>query len=125
MIGTDALNLVTQSTWRDFNALLRSINARHVINLAITPAFAIRKKHAYSKPRRPKAHQLQAGTVYACSNSASYDHSDDNSTANDSFCLQMKINHNQMKDQRVPKPTHLNTNLAYRLQPHHHVEIYI
>ena len=38
------------------------------------------KKHAYPKPRRPKVHQLQAGAVYMC-NSASYDHTDDNSTA--------------------------------------------
>ena len=83
------------------------------------------RKHAYSKPRRPKAHQLQAGTVYACNSGASYDHSDDDSTANDSFCLQVKINHNQMKEQRVPRPTLLITNLAYRLPPHHHRNLYL
>ena len=69
-------------------------------------------------------HQLQAGTMYAC-NSASYDHSNDDSTADDSFCLQVKIKHNQMKEQRVPRPTHLITNLAYRLQPHHHRNLYL
>ena len=52
------------------------------------------KKHAYSKLRRPKAHQLQAGAVYM-HNSASYDHLDDDSTADDSFCMQVKINHKQ------------------------------
>ena len=82
------------------------------------------KKHAYSKPRRPKAHQLQAGTVYACSN-MSHDHLDDDSTANDSFCLQVMIKHNQKKEQRVPRPTHLITNLTYRLQPHHHRNQYL
>ena len=82
------------------------------------------KKHAYSKPRRPKVHQLQSGTVYAC-NSASYDHSDDDSTANDSFCLQVKIKHNQTKEQRAPRPTHLITNLVYRLQPHHCRNLYL
>ena len=82
------------------------------------------KKHTYSKPRRPKVHQLQAGTMYTC-NSASYDHSDDDSTADDSFSLQMKIKCNQMKEQRVPRPTHLITNLAYRLQPHHHRNLYL
>ena len=82
------------------------------------------KKHTYSKPRRPKVHQLQAGTMYG-SNSASYDHSDDDSTANESFCLQVKIKCNQMKEQRVPRPTHLITNLAYRLQPHHHRNLYL
>ena len=82
------------------------------------------KKHAYSKSRRPKVHQLQAGTVYTCNN-ASYDHLDYNSTANDSFCLQVKIKHNQMKEQRVPRPIQLITNLAYRLQPHHQRNLYL
>ena len=81
------------------------------------------KKQAYSKPRRPKAHQMHTGTVYTCK-SASYDHSDDDSTTEDSFCLQMKIKCNQTKEQRVPRPTHLITNLAYRLQPHHHRNLY-
>ena len=69
-------------------------------------------------------HQLQAGTMYA-HNSVSYDHSDDNSTADDSFCLQVKIKCNQAKEQRVPKPTHLITNLVYRLKPHHHRNLYL
>ena len=56
------------------------------------------KKQAYSKLRRPKAHQLQAGTVYACENT-SYDDLDDDSTTEDSFCLQVKIKCNQTKEQ--------------------------
>ena len=51
------------------------------------------KKHAYSKPRRPKAHQLQAGAMYMHSN-MSHDHLDDDSMADDSFCLQVMIKHN-------------------------------
>ena len=77
------------------------------------------KKQAYSKLRRPKVHQLQVGTVYA-HESASYDHFHDDSTTEDSFCLQVKIKCNQTKEQRVPRPTHLITNLAYRIQLHHH-----
>ena len=69
-------------------------------------------------------HQLKAGTVYACSNT-SHDHSDDDSTADDSFCLQVMIKCNQKKEQRVPRPTHLITNLAYRLQPHHCRNLYL
>ena len=69
-------------------------------------------------------HQLQAGAMYACSN-MSHDHSDDDSTADDSFCLQVMIKHNQKKEQRVPRPTHLITNLAYTLQPHHHRNLYL
>ena len=82
------------------------------------------KKHAYSKPRRPKVHQLQAGTMYTCSN-MSHDHSDDDSTVDDLFCLQVMIKCNQKKEQRIPRPTHLITKLAYRLQPHHHRNLYL
>ena len=62
--------------------------------------------------------------MYTC-NSVLYDHSDDDSTANDSFCLQVKVKHKQMKEQKVPRPTHLITNLAYRLQPHHCRNLYL
>ena len=74
--------------------------------------------------RHNKVHQLQASTVYTCTN-MSHDHLDDDSTANDSFCLQVMIKCNQKKEQRVPRPTHLITNLAYRLQPHHHRNLYL
>ena len=57
--------------------------------------------------------------------SASYDHSDNDSTTDDSFCLQLKIKCNQTKEQIVPRPTHLITNLAYRLQCHHHRNLYL
>ena len=40
------------------------------------------KKQAYSKNRKPKAHQLQAGIGHA-QGSASYDHLDDDSTSED------------------------------------------
>ena len=60
------------------------------------------KKHAYSKPRSPKAHQLQAGTVYACNNMP-HDHLDDDNTADDSFCLQMKIKCKQTKETKGSK----------------------
>ena len=83
-----------------------------------------KKKQAPSKYRKPKAHQLKAGTGHA-QGSASYDHSDDDSTSDDSFCLQIKIKQKQAKEQRVPKATHLITNLAYRLQPHHHRNMYL
>ena len=81
-------------------------------------SMCFQKKQANFKPRRPKAHQLQAGAVYA-KGSASYDHLDEESTSEDSFCLQVKIKCSQDKEQKVPRPTHLITNLAYRLNPHH------
>ena len=76
------------------------------------------KKQASSKHRKPKAHQIQAGSKHM-HRSASYDHSDEDSTSDESFCLQLKIKWKQAKESRVPKATHLITNLAYHLQPHH------
>ena len=69
-------------------------------------------------------HQLKACTRNA-PGSASYDYSDDDSTSEDSFCLQKKIKQKQAKEQRVPKATHLITNLAYRIQPYHHRNQYV
>ena len=43
MIATDAPNVVTQSTWKDSNALPRSINAGHAINLAISQTCATKR----------------------------------------------------------------------------------
>ena len=53
-------------------------------------SMCFQKKQANFKPRRSKAHQLQAGAVYM-KGSASYEHSDEESTSEDSFCLQVKI----------------------------------
>ena len=82
------------------------------------------KKQAPSKHRKPNAHQLQAGRRHV-HGSASYDHLDDDSTSEESFCLQIKIKWKQAKENRVPKATHLITNLPYRLQPHHHRNMYL
>ena len=82
------------------------------------------KKQAYSKNRKPKVHQLKAGAGHV-QGSTSYDHLDDDSMSEDSFCLQIKIKQKQSKEQRVPKAMHLITNLAYRLQPHHHRNLYL
>ena len=89
-------------------------------------SMCFQKKQANFKPRRPKAHQLQAGAVYV-KGSASYDHLDEESTTEDSFCLHVKIKCKQDKEQRVPGPTHLITNLAYayRLKPHHTRNFYL
>ena len=61
-------------------------------------------------------HQLQAGAVYA-KDSAICGQSEEDSPSKDSFCLQVKIKHKQTNLQRIPRPTHLITNLAYRLKP--------
>ena len=41
------------------------------------------------------------------------------SSSGDSFCLQLKVQHTQTGFKKVPMPSHLITNLGYRLKPHH------
>ena len=64
------------------------------------------------------------GAVYL-KGGTSYDHSDEESTNEESFCLKVKIKHKQGKEQSVPRPTLLITNLAYRLKPHHTRNLYL
>ena len=87
-------------------------------------SLCFQKKQASSKPRRPKAHQLQAGTVYA-KESARCVHSEEDSISEDSFCLQVKIKCNQIDQQKVPRPIHLITSLAYRMKPHQTRNLYL
>ena len=85
--GTDAPNVVTQSTWRDSNALQRSINARLAINLAISQVGAT-KRNMHTPNQGDLKCTPTASRHHVCMySSASYDHSDDDSTADNSFCL--------------------------------------
>ena len=54
------------------------------------------KKQASFKPSKPKAHVLQVEAVYACDKSIC-GHSEEFSSSNESFCLQVKIQHTQTK----------------------------
>ena len=76
------------------------------------------KKQVSFKPREPKAYMLQAGAVYACDKSIC-SHSENLSSSDDSFCLQVKIQHAQADCEKIPTPSHFITNLVYRLKPHH------
>ena len=96
--------------------------ACHKFGHFTSPCF--QRKQASSKPRRPKVYQLQEGAVYA-KESTKYDHSEEDSTSEDSFCLQFKIKCMQADKQKVPRPIHLITNLAYRLKPHHSRNLYL
>ena len=51
--------------------------------------------------------------------------SDEESSIDDSFCLQEKIKDTQADNQTIPRPIHLVTNLAYRLKPHCTRNIYL
>ena len=74
------------------------------------------KKQTSFKLRKPKAHMLQVGAVYTCDKSIC-SHSED-SSRDESFCLEVKIQHTQAECKKIPTPSHLITNLAYKLKPH-------
>ena len=75
------------------------------------------------KARKAKAHQLQAGALHA-QDGALCGQSED-SSSEDSFCLQLKIQHDHGSIKNIPSPAHLITNLAYRLRPHHTRILYL
>ena len=77
-------------------------------------SLCFQKKQVSSQPRKPKTHMLQVGAVYACDKSIC-GHPEDLSSSDDSFCLQVKIQHAQADCKKIPTPSHLITNLAYRL----------
>ena len=82
----------------------------HFTNLCYT-------KPVSFKSRTHKAHQLQAGQVYMQKDSIC-SQSEDLTSSNESVCLQVKIQHAQASS-TIPTTSHLITNLAYKLMPHH------
>ena len=114
-IGVQSVEITPM--WKDFSALQRNSNVKLVTSLDISLVFVI-KRQAPFKSRRLKAHQLQTGTVYV-EGRAIGDHSECYSSSDDSFCLQIKVQCPQASLKKIPTPTHLITNLAYRLKPHH------
>ena len=67
--------------------------------------------HHKNSHKRPKAHQLHAGPLYA-QNSSNHSHSE-GSSSNESFCLQWQIQSNHAEGKQIPNPVHLIMNLAY------------
>ena len=67
------------------------------------------------------SHQIQADEIY--------DSADNYPTAvsssEDSCCLQVKIKQQQDGVQKVPRPTHLITNIAYQLKQYHNRNKYL
>ena len=113
-----------QLMWKAFSALQRSPNVKHVTSLNTLPAFVIRQSKLHSRSRKPKAHQLQSQAAVYVRESAIGSQSEDYSSSDDSFCLQIKVQCTQANLQKIPQPTHLITNLAYRLKSHHARNLY-
>ena len=76
-------------------------------------------KQSSYKHRKPTAHQLKAGTIHAHDSNGEADSSDD------SFCLQIKVQHAQPHHKKTQKPACLITSLAYRLKQHENRNLYL
>ena len=66
---------------------------------------------------------LQAEQVYAQEDSIC-SLSEDLTSSNESFCLQVRIQCAQARS-KIPTTSHLITNLAYKLKPHHKIYQYL
>ena len=73
-----------------------------------------KKQYHQQKYRQPKAHQIQVDE--SCHYSHNY--SSDASLSEDSLCLQVKVQKQNKKTQKLPNTTHLLSNIAYRLKQH-------
>ena len=62
-------------------------------------------------------YRLVGRMLYACDKSIC-SHSEDCSSSDESFCLQVKIQQSQVEGKKIPTPSHLITNLAYKQKPH-------
>ena len=80
-----------------------------------------KKQYNQKMYRQPKAHQMQIDE----SHSYIPGYSSEDSSAEDSFCLQVKIHRQNKKTHQSSNPTHLITNIAYKLKPHHNRNRYL
>ena len=81
------------------------------------------QKQVPYKSRKPKTHQLKAGALYVQDQSISGQSEDSNS--DDSFCLQLRIQHTQAGVKHIPTPAYMIANLAYCLKAHHQRNLYL
>ena len=86
-----------------------------------TSQYFQKKKQLHNKHRWLKVHQIQADEIYDSANN----YPSEDSPSKDSFCLQVKIKWKQDGAKKVPRPTHLITNIACQLKQHHMTNQYL
>ena len=79
--------------------------------------------HHKNNIKNPQAHQLKVGPV--CAHDSSICGHSNESSSNESFYLQLQVQHNQVESKKIPNPVHLKTNITYRLKPHHNRNNYL
>ena len=102
--------------WKAFSALCCNFNVKLITNLDISLVLPIKGNRLHSSltdQRHINCKQEQCICVrMPCFHS-------EESSSDDSFCLQCKVQCTQAGFKKVPTPAHLITNFAYMLKPHH------
>ena len=103
-----------------FQCTSKKFQCRSCHNYGHFTSLCYQKKQASFKPRKPKAHMLQVGVVYACDKSICGRrlYPEDCTSSDESFWLQVKMQQSQAEGKKIPTPSHLITNLAYKLKQH-------
>ena len=73
--------------------------------------------------KKTQVHQIHAGPMYV-QDSSNQSHSED-SSSDESFCLQLQSQSNHVESEQIPNPIHLIMNLAYQLKLHHTRNMYL
>ena len=100
-----------------FQCSARKYQCRNCHKLGYFSSLCYRKQESYKKtPRSPKACQLKSGRLSAEDKSMYRNTSDSSSSEDETFCLQMKVQHEQADD-KYPAPKHMFTNLEFKVKP--------
>ena len=111
---------------KDSNVLQENFSAKCVTNLDTSLQSVTKRTNrhqTHSSLGKHKAHQLQAGTLYTHQDADS--NIIEESSPDESFCLQMKVQQTQLTNLQLPKPVYLMTNLVYHLKMHHRQSQYL
>ena len=113
---TGVQNVVTQHIGKGSHAQQKNCQCKvcHKFGHFTSQCFQ-KKQYHQQKYRQPKVHQIQVDE----SHSHFHDYSSESSSAEDSFCLQIKVQRQNKKTQPPSNTTHLITNIAYKLKPHY------
>ena len=122
----DAPDVVTHYMQKDSNVLQKSSQCKVCHKFGHFTSVCYQKNQQTSGsfiPRKSKAHQHQAGALYT------HQDADSNileeSSSDESFCLQMKVQEMQLTNLQLLKPVYLMTNLVYHLKIHHRQNQYL
>ena len=122
---TVVINVVIPFMLRESNAPQRNTSAKSATNMATFPVYATknRPRHIIKTVAETPKHTNFRQAQCMCK-IVHISHSEE-SSSDESFCLQLQAQSNQGEGKHIPNTIHLITNLAYCLKPHHTRNMYL